>query len=44
MSLKERCSNMSQANRYIGDIIKKILIEENIEYYLDKSLLKNNNQ
>lgn len=31
MSLKERCSNMTQANRYIGDIIKKIPIEENIE-------------
>ena len=31
MSLREICSNMTQANKYIGNIIKELPIEENIE-------------
>jgi len=38
--LKELCSNMTQANRYIGDIIKKKPIEENIEDRIIIELLK----
>ena len=40
MSLKERCSNMTQANRYIGNIIKNLPIEENIEDITIKELVK----
>ena len=40
MSLKKRCSNMTQANKYIGSIIKTIINEEIIENILIKELVK----
>ena len=40
MSLKERCSNMTQANRYIGNIIKRRNNEEIIEDKIIKELVK----
>ena len=40
MSLKERCSNMTQANRYIGNIIRTKNNEEIIEDRIIKELVK----
>lgn len=40
MSLKELCSNMTQANKYIGNIIKKLPIGENIEDSIITELVK----
>ena len=40
MSLKEKCSNMTQANRYIGNIIITINNEEIIEDRIIKELVK----
>jgi len=37
MSLQERCSTMTQAIKYISDIIKKLPIEENIQ---DKHIIE----
>lgn len=40
MSLKELCSNMTQANRYISNIIKPLINEEIIEHIIIKELVK----
>jgi hypothetical protein len=40
MNLKKKCSNMTQANRYIGNIIKNIRNEEIIEDIIIKELVK----
>ena len=40
MSLKKVCPNMTQANKYIGNILKETPIEENIENRIIEELVK----